>query len=240
MSNDKKILVIFLILLYIIYFITKYHKEHMTPDINTLYSDNKYQFYSHSKELINSLLNDKEMNINNINCITNLSVSNTSKYYDILYPVGSVIILYNDKTPMEYGYSGDWEKLSGGRVLSSTGVYKNDDIKHKDITTADKYGQNEVILKAHNVSNHNHNMQIDYKNGYGKKKKNIFVLANYFIDGKSKKITKKSKKRKNKNKFQDWTSKGTYDENGNATLTDVVAHENMPAYVIVNVWERTK
>lgn len=82
------------------------------------------KFYSEDEDIIKSLFNEENIIIDNLT----IETIKSPELMNVLYPVGSVVLLHDDKTPKDLKFPGEWEKLEGGRFLTTPGnimVYKS-------------------------------------------------------------------------------------------------------------------
>ena len=231
-TNKIKIIIVIIFLISVISILYK-NKEAFAPDITPITS--KYLFDKTAVDLvINNLFNKNNIRLNQVN-FDNLTVSKKTTQLEALYPVGSIIILYNNKTPQKEGLPGEWSQIEAGRVLATSGKFNGNDVVNEDIKAADTYGSENVKLIESDIANHCHNISAETVFGNGKNgSKNKFAISYNWYNN-NHKVTKVN----SDDKFAQWKTYNTLDETGKSTPNNN-EHNNMPPYLLVYVWKRTK
>jgi hypothetical protein len=140
-----------------------------------------------------------------------------SSIVDIIYPVGSIYISMDSKSP-DLLFGGTWEKLEGRFLLGSGSFNTNTDMYYGDLhesskifTTGDRGGQDFHQLTVNEMPEHSHNF-------YGQTNATPTDGDGYRVEFTG-----------NKPNELYIQSSG-----GNAV------HNNMPPYLVVNMWRRTQ
>lgn len=142
---------------------------------------------------------------------------------DVTYPVGAIYISVNEVNPANL-FGGVWQKIEGKFLLGSSGDYPLT-VEEEGVEKRNMGGEEEHTLTVEEMPSHNH--------------------------------TQNQHRHKQANKYSAGTegSSNGYTYSSNRTITDAYtdyqapyinptgggeAHNNMPPYLVVNVWERTE
>lgn len=122
-------------------------------------------FYSEDKEIINSLFNEDNIIIDNLT----IETIKSPELMNVLYPIGSVILLHDNKTPKDLKFPGEWEKLEGGRLLTTPGnitVYKSSaSIKNTNMSTVKTITYPRYVYESSKKTYEFKNMEKSNKDG---------------------------------------------------------------------------
>lgn len=138
-----------------------------------------------------------------------------SQFVEMIYPIGSIYISASATSP-ETLFGGTWAQING-RFLIGTGTPENNDDGTSpgsyDFAAGSKGGEADHTLTLNEIPNHNHASAHGYHNVAAGTDRQ--VLSNYYI--------------------------GEDDYSGNSTsyIGGNAAHNNMPPYLAVYMWQRT-
>lgn len=169
---------------------------------------------------------DEELYVKNVKLYANSIANNVNNIVDMIYPIGSIYMSVNSTSP-QILFGGTWEQIKDKFLLASGTSYSN----------GATGGSATVTLSENEIPTHNHNSKtltgttrIQQYNGSASSTTGIISQSNnnYNI----------------KNPTGSGTNFGSTTLTVNATHThDNIgggqAHENMPPYIVVNVWKRT-
>ena len=177
-----------------------------------------------------------------------ISPSGITDLIDIIYPIGAIYISANAVSPSIL-FGGEWEQIEDRFLLASGNTYipsyDNQGFANKtggasSVTlTADQSG-----LRAHGHGmSHNHGMahthrhrhteQNKYSDGSGSASAYVYSSGRNAVDH----YTSYDETASSKN-TTDGASKTTTDDNTSSSAIE--AHDNMPPYLVVNIWIRVK
>lgn len=214
-------------------------------DITTSFSSTTSDSKVASEKLVKDSLDAKASSHHphSISDVTSLQTSlndkiEASDLLDLIYPVGSIYMSVNSTSPATL-FGGTWQKIEGRFLLASGTTSGEEPTIDNTYTLGDTGGSATVTLTAaqsgvpaHNhgmahTHNHNHSA-IGYTNtgGSGTARRNPI---GYNATGSVGTLATDADNTA--------SSKSQTDNNAGADASE--AHDNMPPYIIVNVWERT-
>lgn len=113
-QNNQKINIVLIIVLFIILCFSLFNKKSENLE-NT--EQEEIKFYDEDKEMIKGLFNNDQIIIDNLT----IDTIESPDLLNLMYPIGTTILLYDLKTPKDLKLPGEWQKLEGGRLLTTTG-----------------------------------------------------------------------------------------------------------------------
>ena len=151
---------------------------------------------------------------------------------DIVYPIGSIYISINQINPATI-FGGEWVQIKDRFLLASGDTYDIGDIDGEatHTLTVDEMPSHTHVQNEHNHSQNSHSHRLN----------NSAIVYNSSVSGQ---IPNGTAKKYTTNSGNDVGTDGKTATNNPATATNQntgggLAHNNMPPYLAVNIWQRT-
>lgn len=134
------------------------------------------------------------------------------KIFDMIYPIGSIYTSVNNVDPSVL-FGGSWEKIEDKFLLAS-GNYNLGDVGGE---ATHKLTVDEMPSHNHTQAQHRHSLNRNFSDGSGGSTSAYITTAD----------------RKTSTKYTDYQTPTINNTGGG------LAHNNMPPYLVINVWKRT-
>lgn len=141
------------------------------------------------------------------------AILNRLNLLDLIYPIGSIYMSVNDINP-SLMFGGTWEKIEDKFLLGS-GNYELGDTGGEATHTLTV---DEMPSHKHTQEAHRHSLNRNFSDGSGGSTSAYITTAN----------------RKTSTKYTNYQTPTISNTGGG------LAHNNMPPYLVVNIWQRTK
>lgn len=158
-----------------------------------------------------------------------------ASWLDMIYPIGSIYISTYNRNPSLY-FGGEWEQIEDRFLLASGSTYTNGDTggEATHSLTESEMPRHTHIQNSHNHTQnpHHHDLNRRWSNGTGSDGAYAQASNRSYQSIRTKDTTATNNAQTATNKYTGGnTSIGESAGNG-------VAHNNMPPYMVVSVWER--
>lgn len=181
---------------------------------------------------------DEELYVKNVKLYANSIANNVNNIVDMIYPIGSIYMSVNSTSP-QILFGGTWEKIEDTFLLASGTSYSN----------GATGGSATVSLSASQMPRHNHSTNSHYHTA---SESNEYYITSTSSGASNKRVTVPT----SGSDYADVQSSSTFHHRtvtgsaspstkytGGTGSTEAYqngsAHENMPPYLVVNVWKRT-
>ena len=168
------------------------------------------------------------------------SVLSKEDVINLIYPVGSIYLSFSNISPQTLFGIGQWEKLSGGRVLLSEG----DSDYGEDFTVEETGGEANHTLTEEELPPHNHNVTMDMAGNHTHTVASPFDEAGFDV-GNPGDFVKTRLCFGDNFPYEGGVRKVTINSAGDhihslsvTTIGSGQAHNNMPPYIVCFMWRR--
>lgn len=132
---------------------------------------------------------------------------------DVIYPIGSVYISVSETNPAELFTGTEWEKIEGRFLLGSGDLTDEQDNVLDSYSLGEEDGEHQHTLTVNEMPSHTHTPELPIWNDGDV----VYELSNHVI----------------------WGYHNTSQINLLNSTGGSQAHNNMPPYLAVNIWQRT-
>lgn len=170
-----------------------------------------------------------------------------SNIFDIVYPIGSIYMSVNSTSPATL-FGGTWERIQDKFLLASGSTYSNGSTGGEATHTLT---QNEMPTHTHTQNSHTHTQNGHTHTPSNSSLKFLSTDADVILNSTKRAYTSQSSSgvhylfaSDDKNGINETNTASTIATNQSTIATNQdtggsQAHNNMPPYIVVNVWKRT-